>query len=177
MAAVLPCQIIGAMEILYTAESATGVYFFLAELLRLRARAATFNVKKSTARSRAEFLGRRAPLVWYDCACTLHRFMRARKRRQRTAMAKVLAQLPLVVDKFHFRKGHRGCTKGGTCELPDVWPSSHPEQPPCINDSACEQAFGYTRHFVASARNMSPHRALLFLHLLVDSHNIVLGNV
>ena len=122
MAAVLPCQIIGAMETLYTAESCTGTYFFLADLLKLRAQACGFRTRGSGKASRLAFLNQHSPLVWYDCACTLYRFMRSPKRRARTSMAKALSQLSLSIDKFHFRKGHAGCKPGGSRELPAVWP-------------------------------------------------------
>ncbi len=120
----LPCQVIGAMETLCTAESCTGVYFFLADLIKLRAKSCGFRLRGSNKASRAEFLDKHAPLVWYDCACTLYRFMRSPKRRARTAMARALCQLNLSIDKFHFRKGHAGCKRGGIRELPAVWPSA-----------------------------------------------------
>eukprot|EP00974_Lingulodinium_polyedra_P112635 10898017-Lingulodinium_polyedra.AAC.1 len=39
-------------------------------------------------------------------------------------MARALSQLNLSIDKFHFRKGHAGCKRGGSRELPAVWPSA-----------------------------------------------------
>ena len=114
------------------------------------------------------------PLVWYDCACTLHRFVRNKIRCKKTRMARLLSRMNYVVDKFHFRKGHKGCAAGGINELAAVWPQTYALRFPHVNDSACEQSFAQFRKMVGTARNMSPSRCMLYLLLVVHEHNVYL---
>ena len=65
-----PCQVIGALKLVYTHESPTGVYFFLAELLDSFSVARGKELKKLSKKERLQFLHEHLPLVWYDCACT-----------------------------------------------------------------------------------------------------------
>ena len=124
LAAVKECQVVAALKLVYTHESPTGVYFFLAELLQDFAKHANIDLKKLTRKKRVAFVRQKMPLVWYDCACTLKRFMTA-KRKKKSKLARAMAKLHLVIDKFHFRKGHSGCRENGSSPLPAVWPKTH----------------------------------------------------
>eukprot|EP00435_Cladocopium_sp_Y103_P037803 s989_g10.t1 len=105
------------------------------------------------------------PLVFYDCACTLKRFMASKKRRRMSKVARTLSRLRLVIDKFHFRKGHSGCKPDGTRPFPKTWPQTHASSFRNINDSAAEQSFAFVRKIAVAARRMTPVRGLLFLQL------------
>ena len=106
LCAARPCQIVAAAKMLYAHESPTGVYFFLAELLDFVAKARHVSFSKLNSKARRQFLRHTFPTVVYDCACTLHRFMRHKTRRQRTKMSKAMTALHRTIDKFHFKSGH-----------------------------------------------------------------------
>ena len=171
LAAVKPCQVIGAIKLVYTHESPTGVYFFLAELLHSFAAARGAELKALSRKKRLQFLRANLPLVWYDCACTLKKFITAKKRRNRNKIARTLSKLRLAIDKFHFRKGHTGCRPNGTSPLPAVWPQTH-TQFAHVNDSAAEQSFAFLKRIAVAARRMTPIRGLLFVLLLQHVRNL-----
>ena len=174
LAAVKECQIIGALQLVYTHESPTGVYFFLADLFSFFAASEGIDLEASSRKVRRRVRKRHMPLVWYDCACTLKRFMTAKKRRSLSKVAKTLSKLPLVIDKFHFKKGHAGCKPCGSRPLPSVWPKSHQPHWGPINDSACEQSFAFLRKLAVAARRMTPVRGLLFVTLVQHNRNLLL---
>lgn len=160
LAAVKECQIVAALHLVYTHESPTGVcvWFFLANILQSFAPFQGANLKQMKRKQRKQFLRTHMPLVWYDCACTLSRFVRAKKRCRHSKVARTLQSLKLVIDKFHFRKGHNGCKKAF----------------PRINDSAAEQSFTFLRKIAVAARRMTPVRGLLFVVLLQHERNRLL---
>ena len=170
LAAVKPCQIIAALKLVYTHESPTGVYFFLAELLQSFAEAHGTQLKNHSRHERVQFLRKHLPLVWYDCACTLKKFIAAKKHRNRNKMTRTLSKLRLAIDKFHFRKGHSGCRPNGTSPLPCLWPQKHTKLG-CLNDSAAEQSFAFLKRISVAARRMTPVRGLLFVLLLQHARN------
>ncbi|CAJ1389805.1 unnamed protein product [Effrenium voratum] len=172
LAAVKECQVVAALKLVYTHESPTGVYFFLAELLGSFAERECVDLKMLSRKQRLCFLRRCFSLVWYDCACTLKRFIRGKARARLNKVSRTLSKLRLVVDKFHFRKGHAGCRPGGTHPLKAVWPSSHAARFPSINDSAAEQAFAFVRRVAVAARRMTPVRGLLFITLMQHVRNL-----
>jgi len=173
LAAVKPCQVIGALKLVYTHESPTGVYFFLAELLDSFSVARGKELKKLSKKERLQFLHEHLPLVWYDCACTLKKFITAKKGRNRNKITRTLSKLRLAIDKFHFRKGHSGCRPNGTSPLPSVWPQTH-AQFRRFNDSAAEQSFAFLKRIAVAARRMTPVRGLLFVLLLQHARNLFL---
>ncbi|CAL1141941.1 unnamed protein product, partial [Cladocopium goreaui] len=79
LAAVKECQIISAIKLVYTHESPTGVYFFLAELFEFLSAGRNVNLKTAKRKTRLRTLQQTMPLVFYDCACTLQRFMASKK--------------------------------------------------------------------------------------------------
>ena len=135
------------------------------------------NLQTLSKKARRKFLHQSMPLVWYDCACTLSLFLRAKKRRCRSSVSRVFKKLRLTVDKFHFRKGNRGCKKIGSRPLKRVWPQTHKKRYPHINDSAAEQSFAFLRKIAVSARRMTPVRGLLFVVLLQHDRNLLLENL
>eukprot|EP00438_Fugacium_kawagutii_P034998 Skav222689 [mRNA] locus=scaffold5100:4446:6524:- [translate_table: standard] len=173
LAAVKPCQVIAAVKLVYTHESPTGVYFFLAELLASFAAFHNVALRQKKYKARVRFMRNHMPLVSYDCACTLKRFLTQKKRKNRNKVTRTLAKLKLVIDKFHFRKGHSGCRPNGTSPLPSVWPQSHTKFGRW-NDSSAEQAFAFLKRLAVAARRMSPVRGLLFVLLLQHSRNLAL---
>ncbi len=92
-----------------------------------------------------KFVKGHLPLVWYDCACSLHRFARKPFRASRTHISKVISHIPVCVDSFHFRKGHKGCRPGGSNPLPAVWPAWSGRgldfTPPCCTAKIFSGAF------------------------------------
>jgi len=174
LAAVKECQIVAALPLVYTHESPTGVWFFLANILQSFASFQGANLKQMKRKQRKQFLRTHMPLVWYDCACILSRFVRAKKRCRHSNVARTLRSLKLVIDKFHFRKGHNGCKKGGRRPLKRVWPETHKKAFPRINDSAAEQSFAFLRKIAVAARRMTPVRGLLFVVLLQHERNRLL---
>ena len=167
LAAVRECQIIAAAKLIFTQESPTGVYFFLAELAHFQARQQGLRVSQMNAQERASFVQNHLPHVFYDCACTLHRFIHADHRKNRCKMSKILACVRLSIDRFHFNKGHRGCKKDGRHPLPEVWPGRTP-----FNDSACEQSFAFVRKIAVAARRMGPMKGFLFTLLVLHHRNV-----
>ncbi|CAL1141553.1 unnamed protein product, partial [Cladocopium goreaui] len=174
LAAVKECQIISAIKLVYTHESPTGVYFFLAELFEFLSAGRNVNLKTAKRKTRLRTLQQTMPLVFYDCACTLQRFMASKKRRRMSKVARTLSRLRLVIDKFHFRKGHSGCKPDGTRPFPKTWPQTHASSFPNINDSAAEQSFAFVRKIAVAARRMTPVRGLLFLASLLHARNVQL---
>ena len=174
LAAVKPCQIIAAMKLVYTHESPTGVYFFLAELLQSFADTHGVQLRHQSQKKRLAFLRQHMPLVWYDCACTLKRFITAKRRKHRNKAARTLSKLRLAIDKFHFRKGHSGCRPDGTSPLPCVWPKTHEPRFGVFNDSGAEQAFAFVKRIAVAARRMTPIRGLLFVMLVQHARNEML---
>ncbi|CAL1136057.1 unnamed protein product [Cladocopium goreaui] len=174
LAAVKECQIISAIKLVYTHESPTGVYFFLAELFEFLSAGRNVNLKTAKRKTRLRTLQQTMPLVFYDCACTLQRFMASKKRRRMSKVARTLSRLRLVIDKFHFRKGLSGCKPDGTRPFPKTWPQTHASSFPNINDSAAEQSFAFVRKIAVAARRMTPVRGLLFLASLLHARNVQL---
>ena len=126
LAAARECQVTCALQEVYTPESPTGVYFFLADLIEKTAQTTKLKpFRKLRKKERAQLMQEHFPLVWYDCACTLKKFMRAKKRKDRTKMSRAMSKMKLSIDAFHFRKGHKGCKPGGSCPMPEVWPQTH----------------------------------------------------
>ena len=150
LAAVRECQIIAALKLVFTHESPTGVYFFLAEIMQFVARAHNLRISKMKEQSRKQFVHQNFPLVFYDCACTLLRFVHADHRRNRTKMSKLLCDVKYVIDRFHFKKGHTGCKMNGSRPLPAVWPGQNK-----FNDSAFEQSFAFLKKIAVAARRMT----------------------
>ena len=103
--------------------------------------------------------------------------MLAKKRKRMSKVARTLSQLRLVIDKFHFRKGHSGCKASGTRPYPKTWPQTHRARFPNINDSAAEQSFAFVRKVAVAARRMTPVRGLLFLTLLLHARNCRLEHI
>ena len=103
--------------------------------------------------------------------------MLAKKRKRMSKVARTLSQLRLVIDKFHFRKGHSGCKASGTRPYPKTWPQTHRARFPNINDSAAEQSFAFVRKVAVAARHMTPVRGLLFLTLLLHARNCRLERI
>eukprot|EP00438_Fugacium_kawagutii_P031201 Skav220796 [mRNA] locus=scaffold150:236840:244810:+ [translate_table: standard] len=177
LAAVKECQIVSAVKLVYTHESPTGVYFFLAELFAFLSASVGVDLEETNRKARLQTLRQVMPLVWYDCACTLKRFMLSKKRKRMTKVARTLSQLRLVIDKFHFRKGHTGCKPNGTRPYPKTWPQTHKTRFPNLNDSAAEQSFAFIRKIAVAARRMTPVRGLLFLTLLLHARNLRLERI
>ena len=137
------------------------------------------NLQTMRKKERRRFLRRNMPLVWYDCACTLSRFLRAKKRRCRTnvSRSRSFKRLKLTIDKFHFRKGHSGCKKRGNRPLKRVWPQTHQRRFPKINDSAAKQSFAFLRKIAVAARRVTPVRGLLFVALVQHQRNLLLEQI
>ena len=172
LCAVRPCQIIAAVKLLYTHESPTGVYFFLAELLAYMARIKHVVLSRLDSKARRRFVRSCFPLVVYDCACTLYRFIRHKKRVNRTKLSRAMRALRLTIDKFHFRSGHTGCRSTGSRPLPAVWPSTHACHK--FNTSSAEEAFVFVKRIAVAARRMTPKRGFLFVLLLLHERNLCL---
>ena len=92
-------------------------------------------------------------------------------KHKKSKLARAMAKLHIVIDKFHFGKGHSGCRENGTSPLPAVWPKTHAASFGKFNDSAAEQAFAFVRRIAVAARRMSPVRGLLFVLLLQHARN------
>eukprot|EP00435_Cladocopium_sp_Y103_P009319 s644_g2.t1 len=125
LVAVKPCQIIGAVKLVCTYESPTGVYFFLAELLDSFAEARGAELKRVSRKKRLQFLRTHLSLVWYDYACAFKKFITAKKRRNRNKITRALSKLP--------ERPYGMSTR---------WPQTH-MQFGHVNDSAAEQAFAF----------------------------------
>ena len=84
--------VVAAAKMLYTHESPTGVYFFLAELLDFVAKARHVRFSELRSKARRQFAHDTFPCVVYDCACTFHRFMQHKMRRQRTKLSRAMTR-------------------------------------------------------------------------------------
>ena len=171
LAAVRPCGVVPGFMDLMSPESPTHAYLFLAELLDLAASKAEYAFDSRPPVAHAEFVSSHIALLWYDCACTFLRFVNKPERMSMSPLAGAMAHIPMSIDKWHYRKGHKGCKPGGRRPVPEVDPAKHAHKFPCLNDSACEQSFGFIRAYVSSARYMAPLTMTVFLHLLFDLRN------
>ena len=86
-------------------------------------------------------------------------------------LAGAMAHIPMAIDKWHYRKGHKGCKPGGKRPVPEVAPAQHAVQFLFLNDSACEQNFASIKPYVNAARYMAPLTMTVYLHLLFDLRN------
>lgn len=101
-------------------------------------------------------------------------FLRVVNKPDRTSLlplAGAIAHIPMAIDKWHYRKGHKGCKPGGKRAVPEVDPANHAHKFPFLNDSACGQSFAFIRPYVSSAVYMVPLAMTVYLHLLFDLRN------
>ncbi len=77
----------------------------------------------------------------------------------------------MSIDKWHFSGGHKGRRAGGRFLCSQVWPATHADRFPFLNDSAREKAFSFNRPHANAARAMTPNRSPVFLHMLFDARN------
>ena len=77
----------------------------------------------------------------------------------------------MAIDKWHYRKGHKGCKLGGKRPVPEVDPAKHAHKFLFLNDSACQQIFASIRPYVSSVVYMAPLTMTVYLHLLFDLRN------
>ena len=99
------------------------------------------------------------------------RFVNKPERMSLPPLAGAMAHIPMAIDKWHYRKGHKGCKPGGKRPVPEVAPAQHALQFPFLNDSACEQNFAFIKPYVNAARYMAPLTLTVYLHLLFDMRN------
>ena len=86
-------------------------------------------------------------------------------------LAGAIAHIPMAIDKWHYRKGHKGCKPGGRRPVPEVDPAKHAHKFRFLNNSACESCFAFIRPYASSARYMAPLTMTVYLHLLFDLRN------
>ena len=152
LAALRPCGVLTGFMPMMSPESPTHAYLFLAELLDLAASTADYAFDSRPPDAHAEFVSSHIALLWYDCACTVLRVVINPDRISLSPLAGAIAHMPMAIDEWHYRKGHKGCTPGGRRPVPEVDPAKHAHEFPFLNDSACEQSFAFIRHYVSSAR-------------------------
>ena len=99
------------------------------------------------------------------------RFVDKPDRMLLSPLAGAMAHIPMAIDKWHYRTGHKGCKLGGKRPVPEVAPAQHAPQFPILNDSACEQNFAFIKPYVNAARYMAPLTLTVYLHLLFDMRN------
>ena len=156
LSAVRPCGVVVGFMSLLSPESPTHAYLFLAELLDLAASKAKYDCDSDSPDAHASFVSSHIALLWYDCACTFLRFVQKPERMLLSPIAGAMAHIPMAIDKWHYRKGHKGCKPGGKRPVPEVAPAQHAVQFPFLNDSACEQNFAFIKPYVNAARYMAP---------------------
>ena len=105
-------------------------------------------------------------VINYDDACHLVKFARNhyKKKNLQNEHTKFMAEVPIVVDKFHFRNHvdkwcHENCNPYQIRELDGV------------NTESCEQTFHWVNQFTAVKSMNEPH-FWLFFTALFEMHNL-----
>ena len=156
-AAVRPCGIVVNFSEMYTCESPTQMYIFLA---------LTFGHGRNIDRLK---------YVAYDRSCDLHPFLRNLDRKDVYLAKFLLKNVKFFVDRFHV-EGHtercclhpsdddpeRGCYHPANKEFAEIKDA---------NTECAEQCFKWLNKYKTIVRNMKQHRFNFFLHIMVDLHN------
>ena len=137
-----PCGIIGLWDELYGSESISQVYSVVLEYL--------------------SSLPHKIKTILYDDACHLVRY--AKNQRDRNPECKAMSEIPMYVDKFHFRNHIdpwciANCDPTMIKDLDD------------INTPVCEQLFKkINRH--TNCKSMNESRYFMFWMYNLDMHNL-----
>jgi len=151
------CQVIVYLAPLFLSESLPSVYFILADIVQNIFEWLHLDLETMSEPQVKQFLRDWLSILVYDNGCSLWRYLRHAKRSSRTPTARLLAQVTVCVDAFHFR-GHKGCKAEGSSPLPAVWPSTNQELLVGVDAEACEHIFAYMRRHVLTARCFGPWR-------------------
>ena len=137
-----PCGIIGLWDELYGSESISQVYSVVLEYLS----SIPHNIKT----------------ILYDDACHLVRY--AKNQSERNKQCKAMSEIPMYVDKFHFRN-HIDPWCIENCDPTKI------EELDNINTPICEQLFKkINRH--TNCKSMNEPRYFMFWMYNLDMHNL-----
>ena len=153
-AIVRPCGIVVNFCEMYTFESMTQMYLFVA---------LTFG--HGVHIKRLKYLG-------YDRSCALEPFLQNRLKEGAYFAKFLLKNVHFLVDRFHVAKHTELCC------MPPLNPlcKYHPDLPEFseltgCNTQSAEQAFCWLSRFKNGLRHMSRYKFNLFLYTMVDNHN------
>ena len=155
IAAVRPCGIIVNFTEMFTCESPTQMYIFLA-----------FTFCHQSDISRLRFIA-------YDRACDLHPFLTNVSRKGAHLANYLLKHTKYLVDRFHVKGHTESC-----CKPPLNNPACkyHPDLPVFseisgANTECAEQCFRWLNKHKTVVRNMKQYRFNFFLYTMIDLHN------
>ena len=153
-AIVRPCGIVVNFCEMYTCESMTQMYLFVA---------LTFGHGDHI--KRLKYLG-------YDRSCALEPFLQNRLKEGAYFDKFLLKNVKFLVDRFHVAKHTELCC------MPPLNPlcKYHPDLPEFseltgCNTQSAEQAFRWLNRFKNGLRHMSRYKFNLFLYTMIDTHN------
>ena len=154
LALVRLCGIIVNWSEMYTAESASQVFFFLIN---------TFGRGKDISSLR--YLG-------YDRGCSLHPYLVNLAKHKASFAQYFLRHVKFLVDRFHIEKHVSAtCMPLGNPECkyhPDL--EEFKEIKEC-NTQCAEQAFKWINKLRSGTRNMSRFKFNFYLHTMIEIHN------
>jgi len=152
-----PCGIVLNWTEMYTSESLTQMYFFLA-----------FTFGRGQDIQHLKYLG-------YDRACGLQPFLQNIAKKQVPFAAYLLENVKFLVDRFHI-KGHteKCCmpleNNPECCYHPDL---AKFKEICTANTECAEQAFRWLNKLKYTVRQMSRYKFNFFLFELVNMHNTI----
>ena len=157
VAAVRPCGIVVNFSEMFTCESPTQMYIFLAF---------TFGHGRDIDRMK---------YVAYDRSCDLHPFLCNLQRKGVYLASFLLKNAKFLVDRFHVAGHTEQCCKP-PCEEDPKRGRYHPlhndfTEIRHANTECVEQSFKWLNKYKTIVRNMKQHRFNFFLHTMIDLHN------
>ncbi len=116
--------------------------------------------------------GGRAPdAVFMDNACALRKYAINPKRRHRTDLAGLLAELHYILDVWHVRN-HSACLADEeSARILDPRHEDNKILSKSINTEACEQCFSFLDRVTYVGLTMGPGHFAIFLYLIFDMEN------
>ena len=157
VAAVRPCGIVVNFSEMFTCESPTQMYIFLAF---------TFGHGRDIDRLK---------YVAYDRSCDLHPFLCNLQRKGAYLASFLLKNVKFLVDRFHVEGHTEQC-----CKPPSDDDAERGRYHPLHSDfkeirdantECAEQSFKWLNKYKTILRNMKQHRFNFFLHTMIDLHN------
>ena len=157
VAAVRPCGIVVNFSEMFTCESPTQMYIFLA-----------FTFGHGNDIDRLKY-------VTYDRSCDLHPFLCNLERKGAYLASFLLRNIKFLGDRFHVEGHTEQC-----CKLPSDDDPERGRYHPLhkdfneirdANTECAEQVFKWLNKYKTLLRNMKQHRFNFFLHTMIDLHN------
>ncbi len=157
VAAVRPCGVVVNFTEMFTCESPTQMYIFLAF---------TFGHGRDIDRLK---------YVAYDRSCDLHPFLCNLQKKGAYVANFLLKNVKFMVDRFHVEGHTEQC-----CQPPSVANPTRGRYHPLHDDfveireantECAEQSFKWLNKYKLIVRNMKQHRFNFFLYVMINLHN------